>query len=81
MTTLSTEGAMSAADPMLWAARAACIGKPELTDQKGRRKARRALDLCAQCPVMEQCRAWADNERSYVGVAGGRVYVEKRSAA
>lgn len=81
MLTLSTTPRPNRANPMAWAARAACIGRPELMDQKGSRKARAALELCEQCPVLAECRAWAEAEGSYVGVAGGRVYVEKRSAA
>lgn len=78
MTTLAV--AVNAADPLVWSAEALCNGRPELTDQRCKRQAQRALTLCQSCPVMTQCRAWADGERDYVGVAGGRVYGERRTA-
>lgn len=78
MTTLAVT--TNATDPLAWSATALCNGRPELTDQRCKRQAERALALCRQCPVMDQCRAWADSERNYVGVAGGRVYGERRTA-
>lgn len=81
MTTLARPDHEPAADPLVWSTRAACAGHPELTDERTKRGARRALELCAGCPVIAQCRAWADSEATYVGVAGGRVYVERRTAA
>lgn len=81
MTTLASSPRENRADPMTWTTGAACIGRPDLTDQRGARKAREALELCAHCPVMDACRAWADSEDNYVGVAGGRVYSERRNAA
>lgn len=81
MTTLATTDRAPAVDPLLWADRAACAGHPELTDERTKLRARKALELCRRCPVVEQCRAWADAEGTYVGVAGGRVYTERRSAA
>lgn len=81
MATLSTPHRPPVHDALMWADRAACAGHPELTDERTKLRARQALELCRQCPVVEQCRAWADTERTYVGVAGGRVYTERRSAA
>lgn len=81
MTTLAIDPRPNRADPLVWTTRALCAGRPEATDSRTKRRAEAALELCRQCPVLEQCRAWADAEGTYVGVAGGRVYTERRSAA
>lgn len=81
MTTVATRDRAPAPDPLLWAEEAACVGHPELTDERTKLRARKALAMCRQCPVIEQCRAWAEAEGTYVGVAGGRVFTERRSAS
>lgn len=34
-------------------------------------------DYCSQCPVLRQCRNWADNDFNFSGIAGGRVYIDR----
>lgn len=67
-----------------WQDRASCGGKavPEPdrdqftasypTAEVGRDLARR---YCHQCPVMRECRLWADEEPCFSGVAGGALFV------
>lgn len=60
-----------------WQLHAACAGSPEATDQTRPPRVWDALALCAGCPVIEQCRQWAEDEPDYVGVAGGAVYTTR----
>ena len=64
---------------MSWTDRAACIGKPVewFMAERGSRKdfrapiERRALTICAGCPVMEECLNYAiDNEQFVFSVRG-----------
>lgn len=43
--------------------------RPEDTAQRHHAAAK----LCAQCPALEPCRQWAQTQRPYSGVVGGRV--------
>ena len=51
-----------------WMRRAACAGRPAMFDDAGRTG--EALRLCARCPVLAECRAWALGT-AVSGVAGG----------
>jgi len=75
-----------ALDPRLWAHRAACSGKTQLfySPPAERPEARAIRELkasliCATCPVMQLCRAWAREYREY-GYWGGESE-EARAAA
>lgn len=64
-----------------WQLRAACGADPKLMSETQAPRVFDALAVCSNgCPVVAQCRAWADSEREYVGVAGGRVYTERQRA-
>lgn len=60
-----------------WQFAAACIGQPELTDATRPPQVWDGLALCAHCPVIAQCRQWAEEETTYVGIAGGHVWTTK----
>lgn len=60
-----------------WQAQAACQGLPELVDATRPPEVWDGLALCAHCPVITQCRQWAQTETDYVGIAGGRVWTTK----
>jgi WhiB family transcriptional regulator, redox-sensing transcriptional regulator len=75
-----------AADPRQWAHLAACAGKTQLfySPPAERPEARAIRELkasliCATCPVIEACRAWAREYREY-GYWGGESE-EARAAA
>lgn len=51
-----------------WMRRAACAGRPTMFDDAARTG--EALRLCARCPVLAECRAWALGT-AVAGVAGG----------
>lgn len=51
-----------------WMRRAACAGRPAMFDDA--RRTGEALRLCARCPVLAECRAWA-LRTAVSGVAGG----------
>lgn len=51
-----------------WMRRAACAGRPAMFDDAARTG--EALRLCARCPVLAECRAWALGT-AVSGVAGG----------
>lgn len=79
-----TDGAPGSA--LAWAARAACRGSGHLffapdRERPGRRarRERAAHDLCASCPVMPACRAWAREQREY-GFWGGESEEERTAA-
>lgn len=62
-----------------WQFHAACTDKDAATMSATRPPlVWEALALCAQCPVIEQCREWAEGEADYVGVAGGAAYTSRR---
>lgn len=65
----------SGTDP--WQAAAVCRDNPQLIDATRVPEVWDGLRLCASCPVIEQCRAWAESETDYVGIAGGQVYTTK----
>ncbi|WP_328856360.1 WhiB family transcriptional regulator [Williamsia herbipolensis] len=63
---------------------AACAGRPDLFDPADTRETaesvasryRAAAAVCASCPALTQCRAWADSlnrHRRPAGVVGGRI--------
>ena len=60
-----------------WQLRAACAGQPELGDATRPPAVWDGLALCASCPVITECRRWAQTETDYVGIAGGRVWTTK----
>lgn len=60
-----------------WQAQAHCQDNPRLIDATRVPEVWDGLRLCADCPVIAQCRAWAEAETDYVGIAGGRVYTSK----
>lgn len=57
-----------------WQRRAACAGQHQLMDNTSGEAVYDALRLCFGCPVLQQCRAWADSETYLEGVAGGELY-------
>lgn len=64
-----------------WQFYAACAGKDAATMSATRPPlVWEALAICAQCPVVAQCREWAEGETEYVGVAGGASYTSRRSS-
>lgn len=67
-TTASTSAPPLAAEP-------ACRGRWDLIDSPCGENVTKALELCARCPVLDQCRAWAESEPEFSGVAGGQVFV------
>ena len=60
---------------------AACIGQHHLFDPatdgeptaEAHRRHRLASQLCEECPVLTECRQWADDQKAYPGVLAGRV--------
>ena len=61
---------------------AACVGSADLFDPRANGEAvedatyrhNRAAALCAQCPVLDPCRAWADTQTDLShSVIGGRL--------
>lgn len=69
--------------PGSWAEKAACKkqGDVMFPDSNGyRREAdeRRAKAICAECPVLVQCRAWALEAHETYGIAGGLTPKERR---
>lgn len=69
--------AMLDAGTTTWQTRAECQGMPELMDSTRPPDVFEGLSLCARCPVRAECRAWAEDETDYVGIAGGQVYTTK----
>ncbi len=72
--------------PMLWMNSAACAGKSEMFFAPGgerpetrTRRESAAREICAQCPVLQECRDWARSNREY-GFWGGESE-EDRAAA
>lgn len=61
-----------------WQFHAACIDSPASMNATRPPLVWDALATCASCPVLEQCRQWAEEERDYVGIAGGAVYTSRR---
>lgn len=62
-----------------WPFHAACADTPQLMDATRPPLVHQALALCATCPVIQQCRTWAEDETDYVGVAGGALYTSRHS--
>jgi hypothetical protein len=60
-----------------WQSKAACGSNPKLMDVTRDPEIFEAVKVCATCPVKTECRLWADQEKSYVGVAGGRIYTTR----
>lgn len=60
-----------------WPFYAACTNQPETMDNTRPPLVWDALTICASCPVVEQCRRWAETETEYVGVAGGAVWTSR----
>ena len=67
------------ADPGDWQAAAVCVENPRATDAETPQETSTALAMCGRCTVVAQCRAWADSEPQFMGVAGGQVYGDSRS--
>jgi WhiB family redox-sensing transcriptional regulator len=67
-----------------WMSRAACRGYPVDLFHPGRGNGcERALAICRRCPVMAECRAWADELEGngpIVGVYGGTSSMQRRAA-
>lgn len=58
-----------------WEDAAACDGAdPRLFDVTDADQAAEAGSLCARCDVVQQCRAQAEGDRQFEGVAGGQVF-------
>lgn len=57
-----------------WQDAAQCEGAAELFTTTDPAEAGPAADICAKCDVVEQCRAWAERDRQFEGVAGGLVF-------
>lgn len=66
-------------DEANWQKHAVCVADPRATNGETPRDIARAQAMCQRCPVLAQCRAWADSERDFEGVAGGLVYGDSRS--
>jgi WhiB family redox-sensing transcriptional regulator len=71
-----TTASNPAAPALDWRQRGACRDQdPELffpsSTNEGKRQARRALAVCAACPVLEQCREWALSLDISDGILGG----------
>lgn len=62
-----------------WQAAAVCVEDPRATNAETPQETSTALAMCGRCTVVAQCRAWADSEPQFMGVAGGRVYGDSRS--
>jgi WhiB family redox-sensing transcriptional regulator len=62
-----------------WQKHAVCVADPRATNGETKRDIARAQAMCQRCPVLSQCRAWADSELDFEGVAGGLVYGDRRS--
>lgn len=60
-----------------WPTRAACTKNPGIVDHTRPPAVWDALKLCASCPVTTQCHAWAEEDQTYVGVAGGVVWTSR----
>lgn len=60
-----------------WQLDAACAGQPTMIDATRPPKVWDGLALCARCPVITQCRTWAEDESEYVGIAGGVVWTSR----
>ncbi|MEM7340922.1 MAG: WhiB family transcriptional regulator [Actinomycetota bacterium] len=72
-----------------WQNRAACRGPnqaiffpPPQSERRSdkRRRERRAKEICAECPVVSECREYAIGVREQHGIWGGLTEVERRSA-
>lgn len=65
-----------------WQDRAACKDAPEEDKHAFTSIPRRVVtdDLveryCDRCPVVAQCADWAERDRPFVGVAGGRAWMD-----
>lgn len=64
--------------PRSWVDQAACAGRPGIADDTQGPRAAALLQLCQQCPVIEQCRQWVETEPEFQGVAAGRVIRPRR---
>jgi WhiB family transcriptional regulator, redox-sensing transcriptional regulator len=61
-----------------WADSAACKGRSDLMFPGGSRSHRPGLALCAKCPVLEECRRWANGVgASLAGIAAGETERER----
>lgn len=64
-----------------WMDRAACVGAWTLMESEDDRLIRRAREMCADCPVWRQCRAWVLSlppREDVYGVAGGLTAEERQ---
>jgi len=68
-----------------WRFSAACFGQHYLFDSvedyNGRNiypYEREAKEICATCPVFDQCREWADKEKEPQGIWAGEIYPRKK---
>ena len=57
-----------------WRARAACRGRSDVFFPAEGRPGQAARDVCAGCPVLEECREWAIVNVSDVDVVAGSVF-------
>jgi hypothetical protein len=58
-----------------WQDAAACEGEGRRIGTTDAAEAAEVVEeFCAKCPVVQQCRTWADGDRQYEGVAGARVF-------
>ncbi len=86
MAATDTHSALVYQGPLPWTAQAACSGQTELffgpagerPETRARREAK-AATVCAACPVINECRQWARENREY-GFWGGESE-EDRAAA
>ena len=66
-----------------WVARAACRGSDTglfFPDRYSRESAGAAKAVCARCPVLRPCRAWAMAHPGERGIWGGLTEAERRAA-
>jgi WhiB family redox-sensing transcriptional regulator len=61
-----------------WAAQGACRHRTELFFPVRGQRPQAALDLCAQCPVVEPCLAYGLDHAAQLGVLGGMTVEERR---
>lgn len=65
-------------DEFWWRDDAACKeSDPNLftgAQLKSRDNRMQALEICSRCPVIQQCREWADEDLYFQGIAGAQYY-------
>lgn len=63
---------------MSWQFQAVCVGDLRMTTRDSEIAATVIEERCAVCPVIAECREWANVERDYEGVAGGQWWIDRQ---